>query len=527
MAGPWEDYAPKAQAAPWEDYAPKTGRKPDALDAIDPTEGMTGTDKFLSGVGKAMTDTGRGVGQMLGLVNRDDVAESRRLDAPLMNTGAGVAGNIAGNMAVIAPTAFIPGANTLAGAGLVGAVTGAVQPSVSTGETAMNIAAGGAGGAGGQWLANKVPGAVQQFAQSQRDKAAQAAAQASQKFTAAQKGAGMGYVVPPADLNPGVVSELLSGVSGKIKTAQTASARNQSITDSLAKKALGIPDNVPLNIETLNAIRSNAGQAYEAVSGAGTVAATPTYAKALDDAVKPFTSQLASFPNRKVPAVVDDILSLKTGQFDAGDAIQTIKVLRAEADKAYGASDKLAGKAYKDAAAALEDAIDGHLVQSGAPADMLKAYRDARQTIAKTYTVQKALNDTTGNVSAQSLAADLKRQKPLSGELRSIAEFSQAFPKATQALQESPKQWSPLDMFAASATSFGTQNPLPMLAIGARPAVRSAILSGPVQRAAMNPGFAPSRTSQMLPGILANDAFRISAPGAGVAGGLLGADWFQ
>lgn len=524
MANPFDRFD---EVNPFDRFDEPAKRKSDAIDRTNPIDGMSGMDKFLAGTGKAMVDTGRGIGQLFGAVSRGDVAESRKRDAPLMDTGSGVAGNVVGTAAMLAPTAWIPGANTIAGAGAIGAVTGALQPSVSTGETAMNIGAGGAGGAGGQWLANKVPGALQRYAQSQRDDATQAAAGTAQKFLAAQNGAGLGYVVPPADLNPGTVSELLSGISGKIKTAQTASQRNQLITDNMARKALGLPNDAPLNVDALNAIRNNAGKAYEAVSSAGTVMPTPSYAKAIDDAVKPFTSQLASFPNRKVPSVVDDILSLKTDAFDAGDAVQTIKVLRSEADKAYGAKDKLAGKAYKDAALALEEAIDGHLVQSGAPADMLKAYREARQTIAKTYTVQKALNDTTGSVNAQSLAGDLTKQRPLSGELRAIAEFSQAFPKATQALKESPKQWSPLDMFAAGSTSVAAANPLPLLAIGARPAIRASILSGPVQRAAMKPGYSPSFTSQMLPGLLDNDAFRISAPGLGVAGGLLGADWLQ
>ncbi len=110
---------------------------------FDPTVGMSGTDRFLAGVGKAMTDVGRGVGQMVGLVDREDVAESRALDAALMNTGAGLAGNIVGNVASLAPAMFIPGANTIAGSAAIGAVAGLLQPSESTGETVRNVALGG------------------------------------------------------------------------------------------------------------------------------------------------------------------------------------------------------------------------------------------------------------------------------------------------------------------------------------------------------------------------------------------------
>lgn len=121
-----------------------------AQPTYDPTEGMTGTEKFLSGAGKAMTDLGRGVGQMVGLVDRADVAESRRLDAPLMNTNAGLAGNVVGNIATALPTMAIPGVNTLRGATLLGGALGLAQPSVNTTETVGNVALGAGGAAAGQ-----------------------------------------------------------------------------------------------------------------------------------------------------------------------------------------------------------------------------------------------------------------------------------------------------------------------------------------------------------------------------------------
>jgi hypothetical protein len=80
---------------------------------IDPTEGMGTVEKLVAGYGKAGADIVRGIGQYTPFVSREDVAESRKLDAPLMRTGAGMTGNIAGNIAALAPTAFIPGAATL------------------------------------------------------------------------------------------------------------------------------------------------------------------------------------------------------------------------------------------------------------------------------------------------------------------------------------------------------------------------------------------------------------------------------
>jgi len=108
----------------------------------DPTEGMGTVDKLRAGFGKAFADTTRGLGQFVGAVDRADVAETRKLDNALMNTGAGMTGNIAGNVAALAPTMFVPGAATLKGASLIGGLSGLAQPSTSTGETLMNTGMG-------------------------------------------------------------------------------------------------------------------------------------------------------------------------------------------------------------------------------------------------------------------------------------------------------------------------------------------------------------------------------------------------
>jgi hypothetical protein len=100
-------------------------------------------DNLRAGIGKGMVDTVRGVGQLVGLVSRDDIAESRRLDRDLMSTGAGKAGNVIGIMGAAAPTMLIPGANTLTGAALIGGGLGLAAPSTSTKETLTNTVMGG------------------------------------------------------------------------------------------------------------------------------------------------------------------------------------------------------------------------------------------------------------------------------------------------------------------------------------------------------------------------------------------------
>lgn len=459
-----------------QNYKPKPILEP--LKA-DPTEGMSRTDKFLAGAGKAFADVGRGVGQMVGAVSREDVAESRRLDAPLMDTGAGVAGNLAGNVAMLAPTAMIPGANTVTGAGVIGGVAGLAQPSTSTRETVTNVLAGAAGGAGGQAVANKVPNML-----ANRVNAAKATQAANgQKFQAAQAASREGYVVPPADLEPGALSEAVSAFSGKIKTAQVASQRNQQVTDRLAREAIGMRAGDQLDDAALQAIRHQAAQqGYAPIRQAGTVQADQTFLSALDNIASTQQGAAKSFPGLAENGVVDMVAKLKQPSFDAGDAVDATRVLRDAADKAYRQGDKTLGKASKQAADALEDMLERHLTAAGNP-DALKAFRDARTLIAKTYSVQKGLNPQTGSVAADKLAKELAKGKPLSGELRTIAETAQAFPKATQALKEAPKALSPLDMVVAGGGAV-SGNPLMMAWLG-RPIARNALLSGPVQARAL------------------------------------------
>lgn len=94
----------------------------------DPTQGMSGPEKFFAGAGKAFVDIGRGAGQLVGLVDQKDIDEDRRLSEPLMKTSAGMAGNVVGNLAAFAPTAFVPGANTYLGSAAIGAGAGLLNP---------------------------------------------------------------------------------------------------------------------------------------------------------------------------------------------------------------------------------------------------------------------------------------------------------------------------------------------------------------------------------------------------------------
>ena len=157
----------------------------DFSEKLDPTKDMTGFQKFAAGAGKAVYDLGLGARQIGASVAdyvsprsqsraaeiQKEVDEVKARDAALMNTGAGMAGNIAGNIATsilpglgavgagkaIGQTALTAGGKmllaspaTLGGAAVqsgMGAAQAALQP-VATGESRLgNAAIGGIGGA--------------------------------------------------------------------------------------------------------------------------------------------------------------------------------------------------------------------------------------------------------------------------------------------------------------------------------------------------------------------------------------------
>ena len=141
--------------------------KPQAEEKYDPAEGMSAAQKFFAGAGKAIVDTGRGLGQITGLVSQDEVDDAKRRDAPLMDSGWAMGGNVAGSLATMVGPGAAVGAvgkaakvpamvnaaraflmpKTVAGAGASGAAMGAIQPVASDESRLLNIGIGTAGGA--------------------------------------------------------------------------------------------------------------------------------------------------------------------------------------------------------------------------------------------------------------------------------------------------------------------------------------------------------------------------------------------
>lgn len=471
--------------------------------SYNPTSGMSGSDLRVAGMGKVFADLGRGAGQLLGVTSNEDVRESRVLDAPLMATTAGKVGNFAGNVAVAAPAAFVPGVNTVAGAGLTGATLGLLQPAESAEERVKNTALGGTLGAVGQKVGQVVGNKVGAAIAGRATRAADTESANAVRDATLAEARRAGYVVPPATSNPNVTNRVIESVSGKAATQQSAMVRNQQVTNRLVREELGLPKGAPLNNATLNGLRTRAGNVYKALKAAGDVTTDQQYldevvnlTRSADEIAQSFAPSaqhgmqhgLSLAGHAEIQALQDTLMQPR---FGSNAAVELVKKLRheASANLKWNVEDpakKALGLAQREAAGIVEDQLIRHLQATGrgALADQFDA---ARKLIAKTYSVQAALNEGSGNVVATKLSALLRKGKPLSGNLELAARFGQAFPKAAGE-QTTSAGVSAVDALLAGGLGSTVDPTLFGLPL-ARIAARGTILSKPYQAAMATPGY--------------------------------------
>ena len=359
----------------------------------------------------------------------------------------------------------------------------------AAGGSAAQGAAEAGGGPEVQAVAGLVGGAMPYAGEGLR------ATVASTPRPAALEARHAGYVLPPSSVSekPGLVSSVLAGWGGKIKTQQAASAHNQQITNTLAAESLGLPKDTVLTAQVFDDVRQKAGAYYKAV-----VDAVPTVMpdESFKDAVKDLggqNSQAAKyFPkitnNAGIKELVDEL-----GKADAHPTaawVEVVKELRHSANAnlrgiAMADPSKHAlGLAQREAANTIDELIERNVVAQTGQHGVVDAYRQARRMIAMAYDTESVTNPSTGDVNARGLAKLADKGRPLTGGLRTISDAAMAFPKAFQdpAGFGHNEPWSALDFFGSGA-ALAHGNPLLGAATLTRPLGRGIVLSGPVQNA--------------------------------------------
>lgn len=284
------------------------------------TSGMSGTQKFMAGAGKAVVDTGRGVKQLaLGaadlvaprsqslsdLVTGEPVSrysqyakqmdQIKAQDADLMSTGAGFVGNIAGNLAsTLIPAAgagAVAGKLGLSGAqaamsGLInpttlraaimgGAAVGGLQPTGTNDSRLLNMGVGAAGSALGYGV-SKALGRIFQPVQSEASQAVKKSVQvledAGVPLDAAQKSGSTRlanvkrFLTDNPLTNGGQVAQFEKTATGFDKAAlktigENADSATEAVMSRAAKRIGGVMDGVAKNnpIQVSNGLLNKLG----------------------------------------------------------------------------------------------------------------------------------------------------------------------------------------------------------------------------------------------------------------------------
>lgn len=336
-----------------------------------------------------------------------------------------------------------------------------------------------------------------------------------------QRAMDSGFVVPPATMEkPSVLSTLLGGWSGKVKSQQAASVKNQALTKQLAAGSLGLPRDTVLDDNVFRDLRANAGKAYENVKQAVPVISTdPDFAARVSGLGSMNSDVAAHFPELVKNDAISNLannLAAKS-EFPTSAGVEAVKILRANGTKnlqAIGDPEKHAlGFAQRDAADAIDDLMDRNISAAGNPG-VVEQYRQARRLIARSHDIESATNTSTGEIDPRRFALLADKGKPLGGDLGKVADAANSFPKAMQVPSKfgGAEPISILDIITALGAA-GTGTATGHLGSGAaiagaalgRPAARALTLSGPYQRA-LQAQPAPLGFAGAVPGQIAIDA---------------------
>lgn len=449
-----------------------------------PTVGMKAPQRIAAGAGKRMTDVWLGIKELLGQATPEEQEAKAKLDEPLAYTKEGKIGGMVADVGMTMPLSMLPGARTATGAGLYGGAYGGIQPAKDWNERLKNMLLFGGMSAGTTAGANKLV---------KESMLAGGRGTTTPSIDLTRQAITKGYNVPPQTSNPSLLNWIMESLPGKTSVAQSASLKNQPVTNNLVKQyftksGYAIPDDRQLSSAVLQNIRQQAGTKYEAVKNAvRTFRPDRQFFRDLKSIDDNWGAAAKDFPliTRKGKQLQDILDDLRRPEFNMKSTMDLVKGLRNQASRglrgSYDPEKYGLAIAQRRAADAIEDLVERRL-QSVDP-NLMPAYKEARRIIAATYDVGSALNDSTGNISAHRLGVLLDKGKPLTDELKFVAQFSNQFPKATARPEQigSLPMASPLDWYGAGGAAVLTGQPAALAAPTIRPGARGLALSKPYQ----------------------------------------------
>lgn len=503
--------------------------------------------KIKAGIASAPINLYLGAKQMLGgdlsPVEMDVLKQNRAA------SDAAPVSSFIGNVATAVPASMIPGANTVAGATLLGGGLGAMQPVVDGESRSQNAAIGAAGGALGQYVGGKIgralggKGATSSASSSAGAKGGDAAAEAtaSGSLNVSGKGGGSGFghlgPDPSAGLNPAQVANITRGrelgvkytpgqmTGSKVLQQMEAKLESQPMTSGTF---FAIKDNnqTLLNRAAARAIGENADTVDSSVLEAAKDRISGVYKMVADN--KPRTIDPDAFlgklsqidddfagllPNN-APSIIDNPLVKQAYRLaDGGQA--TGKQLQDLASKLGKAATNQMTSANGDrqvgmALSAVKDHVDD-LLEQGLTGETKRLFGDARGQYRNLMMLtgrQGVVNPNAGNVNVRSLAGVLQ-SKDKNGFL--FNKTSNDLYDTVRALQAVPGVVGD----SGTATRMPINTPMDFLVSLPFNLATRAYTSGPVVNASSS--IVRAANEGLVPGL------RPLAPGIMRAGGLLGA----
>lgn len=420
--------------------APMTGAPGDLP---DPTQGMSTSDRFLAGLGKAFVDTGRGARQLYAIAAdalapldptpadlaarqpptrmaeiQREIDEAKRLDAPLMDTGAGLAGNIGGHIVLsLAPGKAISAsgkalslpslvragqainnADTFKKAAVFGAGYSAIQPVASDESRLANTALGATGAVAGQAVGKTLGRTLKPV----RSRVTDSTARVGRQFEAMG-----GKLTPGQRTGSTALQQIEAGMESFPPTAGAMAKikqQNQTALNRVAAKAIGESAD-DLNESVLGRAYTRIGRSFERAKG-DVIKLGDDFLDGLARIDTEYQGVWGGKGDAAFRSIMDDALEdAGRGAIDGGRYTRLRSDLSKRARDAFSQQNSRLGQALESMIDVLDD-----VAEKSMPKVKAQAIKDARQQWATLRTLEKSLNGE--NVSGTKLANRLRTRDP-------------------------------------------------------------------------------------------------------------------
>jgi len=261
-------------------------------------------------------------------------------------------------------------------------------------------------------------------------------------------------------------------IAGVAKTDRAISSTNQVRATELAKKEIGAPEGLGLSNEVFQTLKEAHYSSYERVVSALErtyptlrIAATKEFVKTMQNHLTEATKRFSEY--RRGNKHLKEAMALFKEQVNKPhhsprEVMNAIRSFREEAKRIYthaGSKQKAIDSAAAKMAIAdgLEGLLESHLKAAGMN-DLMLAFRTSRKKLSQIHIVENATNPVTGEITIKTIADMHARmmqksgRSPMTGELRTIADFGTAFPKGAIPMKGAPQYIGLFDTVVAGVS---------------------------------------------------------------------------